>query len=218
MSSQSTLRPVTRAKNATQHPGQVVLDAQPKRRSAVEMQKVRTEERLDRKLTEKGIRAALKHVASIQDQQREEDIEAQRVVVAPSLRRHKTKLLPGPPQAKLQADPGPNGDDITDSTQDASNNRTPLEGEGDTEVDDWCDDKDQDSPSEEEIDNMDEEVQIPRRQKKKRGDGLPALIEAMQKHPRPVGGNLKKSTVGLVSKVPPTPAKKGKRPREMYVF
>ena len=183
------------------------------------MQKVRTEERLDRKLTEKGIRAALKYVASIQDQQREEDIEAQRVVVAPSLCRHKTKLLQAPPQAQLQVGPGPTGgDDSTDPTQDASNNRTLLEGEGDTEVDEWLDDKDEDSPSEEEMDNMDEEVQVQRRQKKKRGDGLPALIEAMRKHPRPVGGNLKKSTVSLVSKVPPIPARKGKKPRQMYVY
>ncbi|KAF8267189.1 hypothetical protein EI94DRAFT_1582376 [Lactarius quietus] len=34
----------TRAKNASQHPGQVVLDAQPKRRSAAVMGKVRSEE------------------------------------------------------------------------------------------------------------------------------------------------------------------------------
>ena len=41
------------------------------------MKKVRAEERLDRKLTEKAIRAALKSMVSIQDQQREDDIEAQ---------------------------------------------------------------------------------------------------------------------------------------------
>ena len=174
----------------TQHPGQVVLDAQPKRRSAVEMQKVRTEERLNRKLTEKGIRAALKYVASIQDQQHEEDIEAQRVVIAPSLRRHKTKLLQAPPPAKLQVGPGTTGNDITDPRKDANASRTLLEGEGDTDVDDWFDNKDEDSPSEEEVDNIEggdeggEEVGMVQVQgqhcpKKKKGDGLPALIEAM---------------------------------------
>ena len=69
MSTPLSRRPVTRAKNATQHPGQVVLDAQPQRRNPTQMKKVRAEERLDRKLTEKAIRAALKSVASIQDQQ-----------------------------------------------------------------------------------------------------------------------------------------------------
>ena len=215
MSSQLTLHLVTWAKNATQHPSQVVLDAQPKHRSAVEMQKVRTEEWLDRKLTEKGICTALKYVASIQDQQCGEDIEAQRMVVTPSLCCHKTMLLPAL-QGKLQAVPGPIDDDITDPMQDASKNRTLLEGEGDTEVDESLDDKDEDSIfSEDNMDNIvqgDEvQTQVQCRQKKKRGHGLPALIKAMQKHPRPVGGNLKKSTVNLVSKVPAIPASEGKK-------
>ncbi|KAH9019353.1 hypothetical protein EDB85DRAFT_1809903, partial [Lactarius pseudohatsudake] len=80
-------RPVTRAKNATQHPGKVVLDTQQKRRNAEAMTKVRAQERLDRRTTERGIRAALKYVASIQDQQLVEDAEADQPIRAPSLRR-----------------------------------------------------------------------------------------------------------------------------------
>ncbi|KAI9441588.1 hypothetical protein H4582DRAFT_1766200, partial [Lactarius indigo] len=77
-------RPVTRAKNATQHPGQVVLDAQMKRRTNEEMAKVREQERLERRVAEQEIRAALKKVARIQDQQELEDIEADQPTVAPS--------------------------------------------------------------------------------------------------------------------------------------
>ncbi|KAI9436931.1 hypothetical protein H4582DRAFT_1767856, partial [Lactarius indigo] len=80
-------RPVTRAKNATQHPGQVVLNAQSKRRTNEEMTKVREQERLEIRVAEQEIRAALKKVARIQDQQELEDIETDRPTVAPSLRR-----------------------------------------------------------------------------------------------------------------------------------
>ena len=216
MSTPLSRRPVTRAKNATQHPGQVVLDAQPQRRNPTQMKKVRAEERLDRKLTEKAIRAALKSVASIQDQQREDDIEAQRLVVAPSLRRHKTRIIP----EDLQVDPS-SPDDITDTEMDAD---IIAEGEGETEVDEWFDEKilesssDGDNDAIEYEDGDDEDaggvqVKSQRCQRKKRGDGLPALIEAMRKHPRPVGGNLKKSDVSLVAKVPPIPASKGKKSR-----
>ena len=87
-------------------------------------------------------------------------------------------------QGKLQAVPGPIDDDITDPMQDASKNRTLLEGEGDTEVDELLDDKDEDSIfSEDNMDNIvqgDEvQTQVQCCQKKKRGHGLPALIEAM---------------------------------------
>jgi hypothetical protein len=223
MSTQPIRRPVTRAKNATQHPGQVVLDAQAKRRTAMEMKKVRAEERIDRELTEKGIRAALKYVASIQDQQHEDDVDAQRPVVAPSLRRRKTVIMPKCRLGGLQAGPGPTGDDIPESEQDAD--MMLLEGEGDTEVDDWCKDQAEDSPSEEEmdIDEGDQEAvdevqdQGPRRFKKKKGDGLPALIDAMRKHPRLPPGNLKTPNVGLVSKAAPTPARKGKKARALCV-
>ncbi|KAI9431280.1 hypothetical protein H4582DRAFT_1801613, partial [Lactarius indigo] len=80
-------RPVTQAKNATQHPGQVVLDAQSKCRTNEEMTKVREQERLEIRVAEQEIRAALKKVARIQDQQELEDIETDRPTVAPSLRR-----------------------------------------------------------------------------------------------------------------------------------
>lgn len=193
------------------------------------MKKVRTEERLDRKLTEKGIRAALKYVASVQDQQHQDDNEARRQKVAPSLRRHKTRILP----QDLQVDPDTTDDNITDTEKDANKNRTPAEGEGETEVDDWFDDEvdksssdgDSDKDAIEGGDKGDEEAggvqaKVQRPQKKKKGEGLPALIEALRKHPRSVGGNLsKKPSVSLVAKVPPIPAlKKGKKPRGLYVF
>ena len=131
----------------------------------------------------------------------------------------------------FKLDPGTTDDNITD-TEEANNNRTLAEGEGETEVDDWFDDKvevedsssdDGDKDTIEGGDEGDEEaggvqVKVQRRQKKKKGEGLPALIEAMRKHPRPVGGNLKKPNVSLVAKVPPIPAPKGKKPRGMYVF
>ena len=229
MSTPPSRCPVTRAKNATQHPGQVVLDAQSQRRSTAEMKKVRTEERLDRKLTEKGIRAALKYVASVQDQQHQDDNKARRQKVAPSLRRHKTRILP----QDLQVDPDTTDDNITDTEKDANKNRTPAEGEGETEVDDWFDDEvdksssdgDSDKDAIKGGDKGDEEAggvqaKVQRPQKKKKGEGLPALIEALRKHPRSVGGNLsKKPSVSLVAKVPPIPAlKKGKKPRGLYVF
>jgi regulatory protein YycI of two-component signal transduction system YycFG len=83
-----SLRPVTRAKNATQRPG--LVDAQQKRRSVAEMAKVRSEERLNKKLTEQRLYAALKKVAKVQDQNHDEDIEANIPILAPSLRRHET--------------------------------------------------------------------------------------------------------------------------------
>ncbi|KAH8977269.1 hypothetical protein EDB86DRAFT_2772348, partial [Lactarius hatsudake] len=77
-------RPVTRAKNTTQHPGQVVLDAQQKCRSSEMMAKVREQACLKRRVAEQEIRAALKNVTKIQDQQELEDIQADRPTVAPS--------------------------------------------------------------------------------------------------------------------------------------
>ncbi|KAF8257337.1 hypothetical protein EI94DRAFT_1480717, partial [Lactarius quietus] len=53
----------TWAKNASQHPGQVVLNAQPKRRSAAVMGKVRSEEQFKIRLTEQKLHATLKKVA-----------------------------------------------------------------------------------------------------------------------------------------------------------
>ena len=84
--------PTTRAKNATQHPGLVVLKAKQKRRCAAKMTKVRLQERLNRRLTERRLHVALKNVARVQDQQRDKDIKADIPKVAPSLRRHNTQV------------------------------------------------------------------------------------------------------------------------------
>jgi hypothetical protein len=137
------------------------------------------------------------------------------------------RILP----ADFQVNPGPTDDNITDTEKDADNNKILAEGKGETEVGDWFDDniEDEDSPSNfhkdaiEGGDKGDEEagevqVQVQCCQKKNKGDSLPALIKAMQKHPRPVGGNLKQANVSLVAKVPPIPALKGKKTCGMYVF
>ncbi|KAH9008040.1 hypothetical protein EDB83DRAFT_2174835, partial [Lactarius deliciosus] len=79
-------RPVTQAKNATQHPRQVVLNAQQKHRSNEVMAKVREQACLKRRVAEQEIRAALKNVTRIQDQQELEDIQADWPSIAPSLR------------------------------------------------------------------------------------------------------------------------------------
>ena len=157
-------------------------------------------------------------MASIQDQQQEDDIKAQHLVVAPSLHRHKMRIIP----EDLQVNPSsPNN--ITDTELDAD---IIAEGEGETKVDEWFDEKvlesssDGDNNAIEYKDGDDEDaggvqVKSQRHQRKKRGDSLPALIEAMRKHPCPVGGNLKKSDVSLVTKVPPIPASKGKKSHGM---
>jgi hypothetical protein len=85
--------PVTRAKNATQCPGQAVLDYQQKQRSHAEMSKVRAQEHLDKGIAEQYLCTALKMVAKVQVQQQAEVQEEEELVVAPSLCRHET-LLP----------------------------------------------------------------------------------------------------------------------------
>ncbi|KAF8258726.1 hypothetical protein EI94DRAFT_1620299 [Lactarius quietus] len=80
----------TWAKNASQHPGQVVLNAQPKQRSTAVMGKVRSEEQFKIQLTEQKLHATLKKVARIQDHQQVEDAKADIPKVAPSLHRQET--------------------------------------------------------------------------------------------------------------------------------
>jgi hypothetical protein len=180
-------RPVTRAKNATQHPGQIVINAQQIRRGTEEMAKVRAQECLNRGLTEQRTRAALKSVARIQDQQQTQDIEGRLPVLAPSLRRHETLMLPA------YADPSVADNDKEMDGSDGE--AAALTGEGDTEEDEDTSD----------MDDIEEEGQ--HRKKRKRGDGMRALIETMRKHPRE---NSKKPTAILVT---PFPALKGKKPR-----
>jgi hypothetical protein len=202
--------PVTRAKNATQHPGRIVIDAQQTRRGPEDMAKVRAQERLNRRLTEKRTRTALKSVARIQDRLHAQDM-AQHPVLAPSLRRHETLLVPGPTDPSV-AD--------KDQWSDGSDFAAALSGEGDTDRDEDLDHEDSqagtDTMSE---DDIQEEATRQRRKKaKKKGDGMRDLIEKMRKHPL---GATKKETI-LVTQAAPAPAPKGKKPRARplaaYVF
>ncbi|EGN97733.1 hypothetical protein SERLA73DRAFT_140090 [Serpula lacrymans var. lacrymans S7.3] len=65
-------RPITRAKNASQHPGQVVLDAQPKPHN--------------NEMTALAIRRALSAVEKEEDKQAREDLAAENPVPPPSQR------------------------------------------------------------------------------------------------------------------------------------
>jgi hypothetical protein len=68
------------------------------------MEKVRAQERLDRRVAEHRLHVALKTVARIQDKNQTEDIRAQQQVTAPSLCHHHATLLPLP--GHLQVVPG----------------------------------------------------------------------------------------------------------------
>ena len=78
----------TRAKNATQRPGLIDRESKQTRRGPAEMAKVRSTARLNTRLTDQRLHAALKNVAEIQDQQHVKDINASVPKMAPSLRRH----------------------------------------------------------------------------------------------------------------------------------
>ncbi|KAI9441893.1 hypothetical protein H4582DRAFT_2074070 [Lactarius indigo] len=183
-------RPVTRAKNTTQHPGQVVLDAQMKRRTNEEMAKVREQERLERRVAEQEIRAALKKVARIQDQQELEDIEADQPTVAPSL--YVT-------EADKESDKYLSEEEAAPVIEDGEREEMgPGEGEGEDDGD---------------IDDGKGEGGKSKSKSKKnpKDDSMRVLIKSYRKQPRLVA---RKSMidVSLVNKVPPIPATKGKKP------
>jgi hypothetical protein len=210
-------RPNTRAKNANQRPGLIVLETQQKRRNAGEMAKVRAQEHLDMTLTEQHIHAALKNVARIQDKQHLEDIEVTHPRQAPSLRRnempslrrHETVLQPRhvvPSMANdaIEIETEANTDDEDD----------PLAGDGDTERDDmyYGDDADENDP--EDIAEEDGEGRTCPK-KKKKGEGIRSLIDSLRKNPHPAGEMSSHLNINLVNKAPPipTPKGKGKQPR-----
>ena len=213
-------RPTTQAKNTTQHPGLVVLEAQQKQRCAAEMTKVRFQERLNRRLTERHLHVALKNVARVQDQQRDEDIEADIPKVAPSLRHHKT-------QAYLQDVPSMVVDDDDDndnngfvvvetekaSLRDESIDETdPLSGDGATKINDWFDNKSEENNLEIMIE---EEGEVKRPKKKKKGEGVHVLVESLRKN-LPTAEN-SKLNLNLVMAPPPIPVPKSKKARPMCV-
>ncbi|KAH8984333.1 hypothetical protein EDB92DRAFT_1950889 [Lactarius akahatsu] len=203
-------RPVTQAKNATQHPRQVVLDAQQKHRSNEVMAKVREQACLERRVAEQEIRAALKNVARIQDQQELKDIQADQPGVAPSLRRHKTLLFNDfvpcyKPIPATEADKE-SDKDLSEDEAAPVNRDSKREEMGPGEEDDG--------------DIEDGEGEGAQRKTKKKGnsDGDPmrALIDSLRKKPCLVPGK-SAADIGLVTKEPPIPAVKGKKPRARLV-
>jgi hypothetical protein len=216
-------RPVTRAKNASQHPGQVVLDSQQKRRGHEEMSKVRAQERLDLRIAKQRLQTALKRVAKVQDRQQTEDVEDEQLVVAPSLRRHETMLRMSASAAEENTD-SDSEKEKTDTNDDKSD-PGPLD-EDQSSADEWVEEK---SPipspepegSDAEMADIEDERRIvgQRRKggkgKKETGSELRTLIDTLRKNPRPASEN-PKVDLALVTKAPPIPAK-GKRARAMYV-
>ena len=216
-------RPTTRAKNATQHPGQVVLETRQKRRSAADMAKVRSQERKNLRLTNQRLYAALKNVAGIQDQQHIEDSENNVAKVAPSLRRHDT--LASYPCARrvvpsMADDTTMVGESEKESAgpRDQSLDEVDQAGDGATEActpepeeNDWFDDR---SASEENVpvDVVADEEERPR--KKRKGDGIRTVVESLRKSLRPTGeagegaSKLKINVVNMPP--PPIPTPKGK--------
>lgn len=182
------------------------------------MRKVRAQERHNRRLTEQRTLAALKRVARIQDQQETHDIAAQHSVLAPSLRRHETLLEKYSEPSAASAGDGKEMD--MDKSDGSHGEAAPLTGEGDTEIDEDIDGpsagfEDEDGSSDSLADNIDMEERQ-RHKKKKKGEGMRALIQSMRK-----SENSKEPTAILVAmKVPPIPAPKSKKPRVFaaYVF
>lgn len=210
-----SLRPVTRAKNATQHPG--LVNAQQKRRSVAEMAKVRSEERLNKKLTEQRLYAALKKVAKVQDQNHDEDIEANIPILAPSLRRHETRgtIVTNTADGDITLD-----DDLVvaetesvnpvDEDLDEDDPPVPVISERQAEINSWYDFGSDLSTGEQ-----------PPKKKKKKGDGTRELVGTLRKNP-PARENPKVNInvfAKPTNKVPP-PRPKGKQPqpRSLCVF
>ncbi|EGO23325.1 hypothetical protein SERLADRAFT_394607 [Serpula lacrymans var. lacrymans S7.9] len=79
-------RPITRAKNASQHPGQVVLDAQPKCQTRTKVAEERKNKAHNNEMTALAIRRALSAVEKEEDKQAREDLAAENPVPPPSQR------------------------------------------------------------------------------------------------------------------------------------
>ncbi|KAH9159139.1 hypothetical protein EDB89DRAFT_1916774 [Lactarius sanguifluus] len=199
-------RPVTWAKNATQHPRQ-------KRRSSEVMAKVREQACLERRVAEQEIRAALKNVARIQDQQELEDIQVDRPSMAPSLRRHETLLFsdfvpcykPIPEKDTTEA----NKESDKDLSEDEA---APVNRDSERE---------EMGPGEEDngdIEDIEGEGGQHKTKKKGNSDGNPmrALINSLWKKPHLVAGK-SVANISLVTKEPPIPAVKGKKPHARLI-
>lgn len=203
----------TRAKNATQRPGLIDRESKQTRRGPAEMAKVRSTARLNTRLTDQRLHATLKNVAEIQDQQHVKDINASVPKMAPSLRRHEKQAneVLGDENALREAEAftaktldtqqvDPMDEDLSVDEEDAlpvpSKKRLAPDY-----YDYWNFGSDEDIATE-----------LPR--KKKKGDGLRDVVVALRKNVPSENLELK---MNLVTKVPPIPAPKGKRPRSLCV-
>ncbi|KAF8263217.1 hypothetical protein EI94DRAFT_1807603 [Lactarius quietus] len=200
-------RPITQAKNATQHPGLAILEYQQKWRGHKEMSKVRAQECLDLEIAEQCLCTALKTVAKVQDQQQAEDVEEEELINA-SVADDSTDTESEKEKMDTnndKSDPGTPDDDGYRSNE-------------------WAEDK---SPapdySDSELADIEEGLKQVAGQwgkpdkgskgKKKKGNEICSLIDTLQKNPCPVGEILMKLDLMLVTKVPPIPAPKGKKAR-----
>ncbi|EGO01382.1 hypothetical protein SERLA73DRAFT_151829 [Serpula lacrymans var. lacrymans S7.3] len=77
-------RPNTHAKNAHQHPGQIILDAQSKRQSCAEVEEEKVRKRITREEVELGTRAALEPIATVESRQAREDNDMHMHMLPPS--------------------------------------------------------------------------------------------------------------------------------------
>ena len=203
----------TQAKNATQRPGLVDRESTQNRRGPAEMAKVRSTARLNTRLTDQRLHAALKKVAEIQDQQHVKDIYASIPKMAPSLRRHEKPAneVPDDDNALEEALPvemletqqvDPMDEDLSVDEEDAP----PVAS------------KKRLAPDYYDYWNFgsDEHIATELPKKKKKGDGLRDVVVALRKNTPSENLELK---MNLVTKVPPIPAPKGKgkRPRSLCV-
>ena len=205
----------TRAKNATQRPGLVDVEPhQQKRRGPAEMAKVRSDAHLDTRLTDQRLHAALKKVAEIQDRQVEEDITTSVPKVAPSLRRQERKAssVPEDNDTPNEASPVENAAGsqrvylMDEEMSEEEVAPVPLVRPPEPDYDDWFNFK---------SDPAYGLGETPKK-KKKKGDGLRDVVATLRKNPPQAGAN-EKLKINLVTKIPPIPAPKGKKPRSLCV-
>ena len=86
----------------------------------------------------------------------------------------------------------------------------PMSGDGVTEINDWFDNKSEENN----LEIMEEEEgEVKRPKKKKKGEGVRVLVESLRKN-LPTAENLK-LTLNLVMAPPPIPVPKGKKAHPM---
>ena len=178
------------------------------------MAKVRSDAHLDTRLTDQRLHAALKKVAGIQDRQVEEDIMTSVPKVAPSLRRQERKAssVPEDNDTPNEASPVENAAEsqrvylMDEEMSEEEVAPVPLVRPPEPDYDDWFNFK---------SDPAYGLGETPKK-KKKKGDGLRDVVATLRKNPPQAGVN-EKLKINLVTKIPPIPAPKGKKPRSLCV-